>query len=690
MKGKTCIKMAKPMMIIAVLAAGIAVMLLSAQVQAASRSGYPYGSSLLNSDRVTLAVYSPTAPYIYNQNPLPNATNINTGIVISFYFDQDMDPATVNDNYIYLVKDNGVRVSAGVVYSSSNKLVTITPTYALEAGTGYTVVVNSRNYYYNLAASPSSWYFTTIGTGSGQIYSRDPEANATGVPVDKTIKFYFNNRMSSSTISNSSIYLTQGGSYVSAAVTYDQSFDQVTIDPTYDLAANTVYTVHVTSDVRDYYGNSITPTSWSFTTSYYSDTTISDRDPYSGASGVALNKVIKFRFSNAMMSSTIDSGTVYLTRSGSSVSASVSYDSSTRYVTITPSRDLDPGTEYTVNVSSNIRNYNGTYISSVSWKFTTTGSASAGISDKDPYASASGVAINKVITFRFDTAMSAGTIDSSTVYLTQGGSSVSATVSYDSSSRRVTITPRSNLQPGTVYTVNVSGNIKDYNGYYITGASWTFTTAAENPFKISTREPLPSAVNVPVTGAIKITFSSEPAAETLSTSNISLRTTANGTAVPCSLIYNSSRCQVTLTPSQVLTPGTEYTVGIEGVKDRFGNMLSSTVWTFKTAQSGGKEGQPAVIMDGKYISFPDVQPYIKNSRTMMPFRTLFEQLLGAQVSWDEKQQKVTAVLKDKTVILYIGKKGYYSNGQQKYLDAPAEILNGRTMIRSVLRLSLWG
>lgn len=85
-----------------------------------------------------------------------------------------------------------------------------------------------------------------------------------------------------------------------------------------------------------------------------------------------------------------------------------------------------------------------------------------------------------------------------------------------------------------------------------------------------------------------------------------------------------------------------------------------------------------VYYNGTKINF-DVQPKIKNGRTMVPVRFVSE-TLGANVSWDERTKTVTIVHGNNVMKLQIGSKKAILNGTEYTLEAPAEIDNGRTMV----------
>ncbi|BAL81671.1 stalk domain-containing protein [Caldisericum exile] len=80
----------------------------------------------------------------------------------------------------------------------------------------------------------------------------------------------------------------------------------------------------------------------------------------------------------------------------------------------------------------------------------------------------------------------------------------------------------------------------------------------------------------------------------------------------------------------------------------------------------------------------DSPPVIKNSRTLVPIRAIIE-AIGGSISWDGTTKKVTIVLGDKTIELWIGKPQAKVNGVTKWIDdtnhkVMPEIINGRTML----------
>lgn len=73
------------------------------------------------------------------------------------------------------------------------------------------------------------------------------------------------------------------------------------------------------------------------------------------------------------------------------------------------------------------------------------------------------------------------------------------------------------------------------------------------------------------------------------------------------------------------------------------------------------------------------EPVIQNGRTLVPLRAAFE-ALGATVEWDNEKRAAVSQKDDVTIVLEIGSDIMKINEQDKKLDVPAEIMNGRTMV----------
>ena len=85
------------------------------------------------------------------------------------------------------------------------------------------------------------------------------------------------------------------------------------------------------------------------------------------------------------------------------------------------------------------------------------------------------------------------------------------------------------------------------------------------------------------------------------------------------------------------------------------------------------------LYKGDEIVTLDVPAQVKNDRTLVPLRAIFE-ALGATVDWEEATQTVTSTKGDITIKLTIGSDKLYKNDTEFVLDVPAQVVNDRTLV----------
>lgn len=84
-----------------------------------------------------------------------------------------------------------------------------------------------------------------------------------------------------------------------------------------------------------------------------------------------------------------------------------------------------------------------------------------------------------------------------------------------------------------------------------------------------------------------------------------------------------------------------------------------------------------LYIDGKEIAC-DVAPIIRNDRTLVPVRAVFE-AFGADCTWNDSEKSVS-ISGNKKILLYIDSKTAYVDGVKKSLDTAPIILNDRTLV----------
>jgi hypothetical protein len=270
---------------------------------------------------------------------------------------------------------------------------------------------------------------------------------------------------------------TATGALVPATVTYNAATRTVTIDPTASLSNDTRYTARL-AGITDLAGNPLAaPTSWTFLTG--PAPTVTARTPATNATGVTVPVSPTATFSEAVNGVTT-AGNVTLrvgtAANGTLVPSVVSYNTTTRVVTINPNASLLADTRYTVRLN-NITDVAGNPLAaaSASWTFLT-GPAPT-VTARTPAAGATGVARNTTVTATFSEVVT-GVSGTSFTVRNPAGTVAAGTVTFNATTRVATFTPSSLRNANTVYTVTLTSAITDTAGNPLPATTWTFTTGA--------------------------------------------------------------------------------------------------------------------------------------------------------------------------------------------------------------------
>jgi L,D-peptidoglycan transpeptidase YkuD (ErfK/YbiS/YcfS/YnhG family) len=88
---------------------------------------------------------------------------------------------------------------------------------------------------------------------------------------------------------------------------------------------------------------------------------------------------------------------------------------------------------------------------------------------------------------------------------------------------------------------------------------------------------------------------------------------------------------------------------------------------------------PVRIQINQKEIMPLVAPRIRNGRTLVPLRSVFEEL-GAKVYWDGEERSILVVKGETKVKLWIDKREAVVNGETIPMDEPPRIINDRTLV----------
>jgi hypothetical protein len=215
----------------------------------------------------TVAIADSTPPTIVARTPKPDSINvaITTDVVVTF--SEPMNQSTiVGTTNIRLAPDSapGSTVAATISYNSSTNTATLTPTSPLLNNVTYRVTVTTgvTDVAGNHLATQSVWTFKTIAdTTPPTVIATSPVGGRTNFPRDSVITVTFSEDMNpatlNGTLTNFTVKTTVGSIAVVGTVSYNASTRTAVFTPTGLLAANTGYTVTVTSGAKDLAGNGL-------------------------------------------------------------------------------------------------------------------------------------------------------------------------------------------------------------------------------------------------------------------------------------------------------------------------------------------------------------------------------------------------------------------------------------------------
>jgi hypothetical protein len=203
-------------------------------------------------------------PMVASTDPANNENNVVLNKLVSVTFNMPMKASTITGT-TYTLKQGNTAIAGIVSYSGTTAV--FTPTVALAANTVYTATVSAAVTNLDNTRLPSEyvWKFTTGTIVAPTVTSTDPNSNATGVALNKTITANFSMVMDPLTINATNFTLKQGTTAITGVVTY--SGTTASFKPTNALVEGKTYTATITTAAKNAAGVPLANNYvWNFTT----------------------------------------------------------------------------------------------------------------------------------------------------------------------------------------------------------------------------------------------------------------------------------------------------------------------------------------------------------------------------------------------------------------------------------------
>lgn len=208
-------------------------------------------------------------PFTISVTPPNGSENVSITDPVVIEFSSQMDPGSVNQTSVYLLKEGGYVVLCNYTWEDNYRILFLEPVGGLEYNTRYTLVImptirdsEGREPLKKVFRS----YFTTIREPV-RVLETYPSYGQANVPLQVTIWAVFSEDMDSTTVNDENVKLSYGtGLYVPCTVQYIPSERKVVITPQVELQPQTTYSVILRETIRSLSGAPFPGYVWDFTT----------------------------------------------------------------------------------------------------------------------------------------------------------------------------------------------------------------------------------------------------------------------------------------------------------------------------------------------------------------------------------------------------------------------------------------
>lgn len=550
---------------------------------------------------------------VISRSPAHEELGVKVDAGISAVFNAAADPASLLSSSFTLSSSVTGPIDGTVTYDATSRTAAFTPSSWLPYDEQLTATLTTvvRDEHGAPLGMNEVWTFTTeplvkTDVVAPSVVATTPDAGALGVAVGASVAVQFSEEVQPGSVTSGAFWIARispfGNTPVAGSVAYDTATKTATFTPSTAFAAGATYEVTISSSVKDLAGNALTRHSFVFgTEADVVAPVIASTDPADGTTDVStLATAVLIRFSEPIVPSSLYDGGLSFTsyvpfdggllEDGGVVDAGVAipldgvitYDERNLTAAFVPAFAFEPGATIVGTVSDQVRDLAGlTLAAPVTFGFSTETHADAPrVVSVVPPVNARLVPRYGVVKITFDRDLDAATVNTANFVI----SGQSTAVSYDSSTRTVTLTPPNFFPAAASVTVTVR-DVKDGSGASMTRPfSWTFRTVGD-PVKLSV-DTLPEVTDLSAAGSssglMAMWFAKTG---TRTRAQWALRTAAGWTAA------GTFAQTSTIDPPTVHSLGNRFGAahGLEVINPKF-SVFQDGAWTLTTGYQNGDLG----------------------------------------------------------------------------------------------------
>ncbi|MGB7984257.1 MAG: Ig-like domain-containing protein [Terracidiphilus sp.] len=568
---------------------------LQATIQTCGVSELP-GTSVNNS-HAGLVVTSATPSY--------SAGGVATNSTIQLVFNNPLDPATVNSTTLPVMVgwNSNAEIAGAYTFSTTNvpnDTVTFTPDTPFPVNTQ--IWVGACNGPYDLAGDNAAYngcytqitYFntaTTVATGQPantafQVMAFTPAAGATNVGLRAPVTATFNRSLNFGSINNNDYALFNGDGQTPwcDGGSYSHSQDGTSISFNCGvMPSSATLTAVLGSGLSDWNGDSLTPYTSQFSTTYYDYNThgsLNTQRPGNGASGVNANLPIVLYF-NYPINPSNPNADIEVAQNNVAVPGTAQILDGGFTLEFTPSVPWTPGALIQWWTTGNMTDtwYNATF-NGYSGYFYVAGDTSTmtpSVQVASPAAYTYSVPLNSIFDLQFNTPLNSTTVNSTNVYIfdnSNGNIHIPVTITQPQPNE-ILMVPTSVLPANHYLYVYIGSGLQSTTSVPASSTQWYDYTGTTSD---STLPVVTSAV--PFNGATGIGVNEQPgvifnkAIDTASLNSSTFQVTNGGTPLAGSYWFSTNDTRVEFIPNAPLPANTNLVMTLNGVTDQVGNPVT--------------------------------------------------------------------------------------------------------------------
>ena len=530
-----------------------------------------YGVSLATPLTFNFTTLPSAAPRLLESTPNPGSTNISISSNLEFTFSEAMKKVETQSAFTITPSIVGSHTFS---WSNEGKTLTINPENDLAFATIYEITFStiaqsiSGN---NLAANISSNFTTTT---QPQIISTSPASGATNIALTDDISIEFNKPMNQSSVENA-IAITSDGTPI--AFNSSWADNKLLINPDADFQNSKTIKIALSQTAKDLLDNNLSDNFiFQFNTIPAESPQIESFVPLNGNTNIAYNSTIQVQFSLPMATESV-SVSFTPNIAGTHIS---NWSPDNKTLTITPGSNFLSDTTYTVNIDSASKSQSGTNISGqTNFSFTSEPITGAIVTQLIPASGTTSFPVNSAISVKFNKGIDRSSFEQH--FAISPTPSGTKSINWSTDNKLATISFSAPLSFLTLYTINISQNTLDYQGFKLQ-SSFSANFRTELPPLVASFSIPDNAQNIATSTPLIITFNKMM--DINSTQN-AVQLLRGASIVNCNYSWNQNK--LSCIPVAQLQPNSSYTILVNtSAKDTNGNSLESYFSSsFETVES---------------------------------------------------------------------------------------------------------